>query len=105
MNVFLSELSARYPDDVILLVTDGASWHRSEGIQIPENIELFFLPPATPEMNPIEQIWKEIRKLGFRNEVFQTLNDVVTRLCETIFSLSKNTIRSITGRDWITRIY
>ena len=35
-------------------------------------------------MNPIEQIWKQIRSMGFKNEVFNTLNDVVDRLCETI---------------------
>jgi putative transposase len=101
MNVFLAELSAAYPDDFILLVTDGASWHRSSGLQIPSNIELFFLPPATPEMNPIEQIWKEIRKRGFCNEIFKTLDKVIDRLCDTICSLSRETIKSITGRDWI----
>ncbi len=55
----------------------------------------------TAEMNPIEQIWKEIRKLGFKNEVFPSLEKVVKRLCVTICSLSKDTIKSITGRDWI----
>ena len=58
----------------------------------------------TPEMNPIEQIWKEIRKLGFKNEVFQTLQKVIDRLCNTICSLSKDTIKSITGRRWILSI-
>ena len=53
------------------------------------------------EMNPIEQIWKEIRKRGFRNEIFQTLEKVIDRLCDTICSLSKDSIMSITGRDWI----
>ena len=101
MNVFLAGLSAAYPVDYILMVTDGASWHRATGLQIPDNIELFFLPPATPEMNPIEQIWKEIRKRGFRNEIFKTLDDVIDRLCDTICSLSNETVKSITGRDWI----
>jgi putative transposase len=101
MNVFLQELSTAYPNDLILLVTDGASWHRSAGLRIPANIELSFLPPATPEMNPIEQIWKEIRKRGFRNEIFQTLDKVIDRLCDTICSLSHDKIKSITGRDWI----
>ena len=101
MNVFLAELSAAYPDDFILMVTDGASWHRAEGLRIPDNIELFFLPPATPEMNPIEQIWKEIRKRGFRNEIFKTLDNVIDRLCDTICALSNDTVKSITGRDWI----
>ena len=35
------------------------------------DIVLFHIPPYTPEMNPIEQIWKEIRKRGFRNEGLQ----------------------------------
>lgn len=101
MNVFLRELSTAYPDDFILLIADGASWHRSKGLSIPKNVEIFPLPPYTPEMNPIEQIWKEIRKLGFRNEIFQTLEKVVDRLCDTICSLSNATVKSITGREWI----
>lgn len=101
MNVFLQELSASYPDDIILLVCDGAAWHKSKTLNIPENIEIFFLPPATPEMNPIEQIWKEIRKRGFRNEVFPSLSKVIDRLCDTICSITPDTVKSITCRDWI----
>ena len=52
-------------------------------------------------MNPIEQIWKEIRKMGFRNEVFVTLDKVIDRLCETIKRLHPSTIHSITARSWI----
>ena len=52
-------------------------------------------------MNPIEQIWKEIRKRGFRNEVFATLEKVVDRLCDTIYSLTNEVISSITCRRWI----
>lgn len=69
------------------------------------NIVLFHIPPYTPEMNPIEQIWKEIRKRGFRNEVFATLEKVVVRLCDTICSLTSDTIFSITGRNWIIKAF
>ncbi len=105
MNVFLRELGKTYPDDTIVLVCDGAAWHKAKALQVPDNIRLLFLPPATPEMNPIEQIWKEIRKIGFRNEIFKTLEHVVIRLCESICSLSASTIKSITGRDWILSIF
>ena len=101
MNVFLEHLSASYPDDYIVLVCDGAAWHKSEALKTFPNIELMFIPPYTPEMNPIEQIWKELRARGFHNEVFQTLEKVVDRLCDTICNLSAETIRSITGRNWI----
>jgi len=65
---------------------------------------LLSLPTYTPEMNPIEQIRAEIRKRGFRNEIFASLEKVIERLCETICSLSKSSIMSITGRSWITSL-
>ncbi len=104
MKVFLNELSNKYKEDYIILVCDGAMWHKSKGLNVPENIEIMFIPPYTPEMNPIEQIWKEIRTSGFKNEVFQTLNKVIDRLCETIRNLSAKIIMSITKRDWIADI-
>ncbi|MBR4539769.1 MAG: transposase [Clostridia bacterium] len=85
MEVFLKKLSKEYPNDEILLVCDGASRHRANDLDIPDNIHISFIPPGTPEMNPIEQIWKEIRKLGFRKEVFSS--------------------RHITARDWIVKCF
>ena len=45
MNTFLCDLSKEYQDDVILLCCDGAAWHKSGALNIPENIELFYIPP------------------------------------------------------------
>lgn len=70
-----------------------------------KDIRLVFIPPYTPEMNPIEQIWKKIRKRGFRNEIFQTLNKVVERLCSAIQSISSDTVTSITARDWVVKAF
>lgn len=105
MNVFLQELSKQFADDVVLLCCDGAAWHKSKTLIVPENIVLFHIPPYTPEMNPIEQIWKEIRKRGFKNEVFATLSKVVDRLCVVIHDLPNSLIRSITARDWILQCF
>ncbi len=105
MNVFLEHLSKTYAKDKIVLVCDGAAWHKAGSLEVPGNIRLIFLPPYTPEMNPIEQIWKEIRKRGFKNELFPTLEKVVDRLCDVICSLSAETIKSITGREWILSIF
>ena len=103
-NIFLQKLSDQYKDDMVLLCCDGAAWHKAKALVIPDNIVLFFLPPYTPEMNPIEQIWKEIRKRGFKNEAFASLEKVIDRLCDTICSLSQELIRSITGRKWILNL-
>ena len=101
MQTYLNGVSKEFHDDIIVLICDGAAWHKAGKLMVPDNIAILFIPPYTPEMNPIEQIWKEIRKRGFKNEVFQTLEKVVDRLCVTIGSLSKDTIKSITGREWI----
>ena len=103
MNIFLDELSKKYPNDIILLCCDSAAWHKSKAICVPENIHLFFIPPYTPEINPIEQIWKELRRMGFRNEIFATLGKVVDRLCDTVCKLTAQTIRSITREVWILK--
>lgn len=105
MNVFLRELSKEYAGDTILLCCDGAAWHKSKTLEVPENIVLFHIPLYTPEMNPIEQIWKEIRKRGFRNEIFVSLEKVMDRLCDTIRNLSADLIMSVTGRKWIIEAF
>jgi len=105
MNIFLHEISKTYPNDYIIMALDNATWHKSKSLVIPDNIRLFYLPPRTPEMNPIEQIWKEIRKRGFKNQLFQTLNKVIDRLCDTCISLTNDCVKSITGRDWIISMF
>jgi putative transposase len=105
MNVFLRELSAAFPKDYLLLGADNAVWHKAKALEIPDNISFFYLPPRTPELNPIEQIWKEVRKRGFKNKIFKTLDNVVDQLCFTLNSLTNDSVKSITGRDWILQMF
>jgi len=104
MNIYLRELSKAFPNDFIVLMCDGAGWHKSGTLTVPDNISIVHIPPYTPEMNPMEQIWREIRTQGFRNQIFQTLEKVDDRLCETIRALSPKTIKSITGRQWLIEL-
>lgn len=101
MNHYLKELSEDFKDDYILLVCDNAGWHKSKGLSIPNNIEIIHIPPYTPEMNPIEQIWDEIREKNFANYIFDTLEKVVDRLCQSVCSLLNDTVSSITYRNWM----
>ena len=98
MNAFLEELSQVYSDDYLLLVIDNAIWHKSSTLKIPSNIGFTFIPPHTPEMNPIEQVCKEIRKRGFKNKAFRTLEDAIQ-------GLEKEMIKSIVNRRWIRMLF
>ena len=98
MNEFLKRLSREFKEDYLILIMDNAVWHKSKTLNIPENIELMFIPPYIPELNPIEQIWKEIREKVFANEVFPTLEHVIDRLCETINNITNEVVKSICKR-------
>ena len=74
-------------------------------LEIPTNVELVFIPPYTPEMNPIEQVWKEIRKRGFKNKAFQTLEAVIDKLQEVIQGLEKSILTSTVSRQWIRLLF
>ncbi|EHC03242.1 transposase, ISSpnII [Streptococcus suis R61] len=101
VNEFLRQLSEAYPNDYIILVMNNANWHKSQALEIPDNIEFTFIPPYTPEMNPIEQVWTEIRKRGFKNRAFQTLESVIDKLQEIIRGLNSENLKSIVHRKWI----
>lgn len=104
-ELFIQKLSIQYPNDYIILVADNASWHKTQGMKLPSNIKMAYIPPYTPEMNPIEQVWRELRTQGFKNVSFLSLEEVVDKLCEVIKDLTAETIKSIMGRKWIKSIF
>ena len=103
MSVFLAEVSSRHSNEFIIMVMDGAGWHKSSDLRVPENICIINLPPYSPELNPAEHIWEEIREKWFNNKVFKDLNAVEDTLVEALVVLESNRERvfSITGFDWI----
>ena len=58
MNLFLVELSqAVVPGAHGIVLMDKAGWHTASELRVPENLSLVFLPPYSPELNPIERLW------------------------------------------------
>jgi len=58
MNLFLAELGQAVAPDVHgIVLMDKAGWHTSGELVVPENLSLVFLPPYSPELNPIERLW------------------------------------------------
>jgi transposase len=103
MQLFLNEVSARHPDEYIVMVIDGAGWHRSDGLKAPANIYLLKLPPYAPELNPIEHVWDELREKFFHNRVFNSLDALEDHLTAALKTLKddQNTVGSIVSWPWI----
>lgn len=65
MQIFLDEIAGRYADENIIMIVDGPGWHKSQKIALPENVDFHFLPPYSPELNPQEHLWNELREKYF----------------------------------------
>lgn len=105
MGIFLQEISRRYHDEYVFMVTDGAACHRSRALQIPENIELCRLPAYSPNLNPQENIWDEMREKYFSNRVFQSMDAVESHMIEALMVLENDQerIKRITNWSWIMK--
>ena len=103
MQIFLDEIALRYPYDRIVMVLDGASWHRSGELIVPANMRLLALPPYSPELNPVENIWEELREKGFDNKVFDSLDALEEQLLRSLKHLEDHPeiTKSIAGWPWI----
>ena len=103
MSIFLAEVARRHPEEFILMFLDGAGWHRANNLVIPENMKLEALPPYSPQLNPMEHIWDEVREKWFTNEVFESMDGVEDRLVEALAALEcdQELVASTTGFDWI----
>jgi Transposase and inactivated derivatives len=103
MSIFLDEVSRRHQNEHILMFVDQAGWHTSKGLKVPSNMELAYLPPYSPELNPEEQIWDELREKFFANKIFKSLNAVMDNAVKALQSLEAlpDKIKSISHRDWI----
>ncbi|MEW6238908.1 MAG: IS630 family transposase [Candidatus Omnitrophota bacterium] len=106
MSLFLAEVSARHADEFILMVMDQAGWHIAKDLKKPENMRLIWLPPYSPQCNPVEHVWDEIREKWFSNQVFQSLDAVEDALLEALAALEndKKRMLGLTGFDWIVSI-
>ena len=106
MNLFPDRVSKTYDKEFLIMVLDGASSHKCKDLKVPENINLVFLPPYSPELNPAEQIWNMLRRNYFANRVFDSLN-AATLQAETglqHMSSDKTGISSLTNWPWINAI-
>jgi len=87
MNLFLEHVSATFADFFLVIQLDQAAWHRSKDLVIPENIRLIYQPAYSPQVNPGEHIWEEMREKYFPNRLFSSLDLVIEELCTGLNSL------------------
>ena len=99
MNLFLEQVSVDFADYFIIMQVDGAGWHKSKDLKIPENIRLIKQPAYSPELNAVEHVWDDIREKEFCNMVLNSISEVMDKLSAGINRLINNPdyLSSLTG--------
>jgi transposase len=103
MGVFLEEVGKRYHEDYVLMFLDGAACHKAGELSVPDNIRLEVIPPYCPQLNPVENLWEEIREKHFTNLAFDSMDAVEAQLIQALLYLEDHptTVQSISSFSWI----
>src|SRR5258708_28177893 len=87
MNLFLEHVSSTYAKYFVVMQVGQASWHGTKDLRIPDNIRLIAQPAYSPELNPLEHIWEELRKKQLANLPVASLDDVIDKVCDGLNQL------------------
>ncbi len=107
METHLAQISQATPSDRhAVIIMDGSGWHTNDIDTVFDNISIIKLPPYSPELNPIEQVWSWMRQHHLANRSFNGYENIVDEVCSAwndFVSDSKRVIRMCT-RDWMNLI-
>ncbi len=98
MNLFLAHVAQEFAPYFMVMQLDRAGWHRAKDLVLLDNIRLLPQPVPSPELNPVEHIWDELREKYFHNRVFPTLDAMEATLVDGIRHLmaDRERVRSMT---------
>lgn len=106
MNLHLEEIARCFPEEEVIVVLDGAGWHKSHALVKPANLHLLPLPPYCPDLNPQENVWKVLREKWFDNPVFASMDAVEDRLEQALKAMwsDPDSLRSVVAYPWLINL-
>jgi hypothetical protein len=98
MNLFLEHVSTTFAKYFVVMQVDQAGWHLSKDLKIPTNMRLIAQPAYSPELNPVEHVWEEVREKHLANLALASLDEVIDKVCDGLNQLEANPerLRSMT---------
>ena len=103
MQIHLEHISLKIPKGRhAVIVMDQAGWHTTKKLKKFENLTLISLPAASPELNPTEQVWRQLREDNLANRCYKDEEDIMNACCEAWneFDEKPEAVRSLCSRNW-----
>lgn len=93
MNEFLAQMAKGLQGQEAVVIMDCAGWHKSKSLEIPHNIQIMFLPPYSPELNPVEKLWQYIKSNTIKNRVYENIQILENTIADFINELNPDEIK------------
>ena len=101
-NVFLKMLADDLgPSNHAVLIMDQAGWHKARALRVPENITILYLPPYSPELNPVERLWAYLRSHYLANRVFDDYQHLLDAGADAWQRLTPHVLRSVCACSYL----
>lgn len=103
MALFLQHLAQEFQDAFVILLVDRAGWHQAKQLPVPDNIRLLPQPAHSPELNPAEHLWDELREKALSNRSFESLDALMDAVCEGLRKVAADEprLRSMTDFPYL----
>ncbi|MHA2079500.1 MAG: IS630 family transposase [Candidatus Thorarchaeota archaeon] len=101
-QIYVDEFSKAYDNSLNLLLLDRGAFHRSSSLNVPSNVALIFIPPYSPELNPIERLWEDIKD-EIADELYSDIEALKNRVASILNGYLKTEIQSLTGYPYLLK--
>jgi transposase len=103
LNQFLGQFSGELPAGVhAVLIWDGAGYHTGKDLVVPSNVSLIQLPPYSPELNPVENLWHYLRAHHWSNREYEGYEGLKTEAIRSLLAVSDaKTLQSVCNADYV----
>jgi transposase len=88
-----------------VLIWDGAGYHTSQDLVVPSNISVIQLPPYSPELNPVENLWHYLRSHHWSNRAYQDYNELESEAAKGLCAvcLDRGKVKSICNAEYVRK--
>ena len=101
-QLWLDDFADAFPASFNILVLDNGAFHTAKTLRWPSNVAAVPFPPYSPELNPIERLWRDLKD-QLAPTVFTSLDALSDTVCRLIQSYSQATLKSLTGFAYFTQ--
>jgi transposase len=99
-QIYLDEFSKAYADSLNVMLLDRGRFHQAKKLRIPHNVAPVFLPPYSPELNPIERLWEDIKD-EISDELYPTIQALMDKVASILKGYTKEAIQSLTAYPYL----